>query len=201
MANQSDGWRPGFRHKTTTTVKGGRISNPNTAILLSTDTVSGTVQLTPMQDPDMPEGWGADVTVTLVKNANFIKFDPTHMTVDELQKLRDFMNLMFELVIPVAQRRDEIAEQGRQEGDDAYTRLYRQTPRLSVRQEQIRKYDQGVFDRCPGVLERRGSNGNPSVGSGTPAAAVAEPEQDEVGGPNIQPEDNSREGLLSDGWH
>lgn len=74
------------------------------------------------------------------------------MTVHEVKALQAFLNAAFELAEPIATERDRKAEDAYQNGDDSYTRLYRQLPQLVIREGPLREDEQGVLQRLNSVL-------------------------------------------------
>lgn len=69
------------------------------------------------------------------------------MTTEELEATRQFFNHLFNLVDPVVRERDKVANDAYEnEGDDSYTRLYRDVPQFVVRERPQREYSQGIHD-------------------------------------------------------
>src|SRR6266498_924926 len=102
-------WQAGARRgkKRPLNITPGRRSKADVPYQLDLDNSSFQIKYNAQQQEDMPEGWGLDMHVTVTHGANYVGFDPTHMTEEEILELRDFWNLFFELVLPVVRHRDE----------------------------------------------------------------------------------------------
>lgn len=68
------------------------------------------------------------------------------MTLPELEALREFFNNLFDLAEPVVRARDKAAQDAFAEGDDSYTRIYRDVPQLIVRKRQVGENGEGLLD-------------------------------------------------------
>ena len=75
-----------------------------------------------------------------------MKFNITSLTLEELQMTRQFFDRLFDLAEPIVRARDEVAQNAADEGDDSYTRYYRQPPQYVVREGAFREDDQSILD-------------------------------------------------------
>jgi hypothetical protein len=91
-------------------------------------------------------------------------FNITSLTIEELQQTRRFFNELFDLAEPIVRHRDKVAQDAADEGDDSYTRYYREVPQYVVREGQLREHDQRILDRLAGVLDGAGADGSPDGG-------------------------------------
>lgn len=89
-------------------------------------------------------------------NARTIIFDITSLTLDELVKLREFYNLLFDLAEPSVRLRDKVAQDAFNNGDDSYTRSYRPLGEAVVRQRSLGVDSKSVQNRLDSFLERTG---------------------------------------------
>lgn len=75
--------------------------------------------------------------VTILYGSNNPKYPYSHvlstMTTPELHLYSELINLAIEMARPVVAERDRIAAEANEEGDDSYSRIYRQKPQLIVR--------------------------------------------------------------------
>jgi len=71
----------------------------------------------------------------------------TELTTEELDAMQELFNKAFELARPTTRRRDEIADEAFQRGDDRYARSYREPPQLVYRQRTLDKHSEGVQQR------------------------------------------------------
>jgi len=94
-------------------------------------------------------------------NARDFSLNITALTEEELLAFEEFMAFLFELAKPVVRERDRIASEALADGDDSYTRVYRQAPQFVVRQGAKPADGEGVLrgpDDLPG-----GSGGGESA--------------------------------------
>lgn len=68
----------------------------------------------------------------------------TALTLAEFEKTRQLFNLLFDLAEPVIRERDQVARDAFAEGDDSFNRLYREVPRLIIREGAGRQNIEGV---------------------------------------------------------
>jgi hypothetical protein len=71
----------------------------------------------------------------------------THMTEDEVEVFREFMNRALDLAQTKCRELDQKARQAFDQGDDTYARLYRPVPRLVVRSRIVTADGSGVPQR------------------------------------------------------
>jgi hypothetical protein len=71
----------------------------------------------------------------------------TAMTHDELVAFRDLINLTLEKAEPIVLERDRRAQEAYANGDDSFTRSYRQPPQYVVREGAVGSDNQGVHNR------------------------------------------------------
>jgi hypothetical protein len=86
----------------------------------------------------------------------------TALTAEEVQVFRDVMDFAFDLAVPVAKDRDEVAARAKDAGDDSYSRVYRAVPQFIVRNGKVIPYGESVQDGSDDVPGGpRGVRGNP----------------------------------------
>jgi len=102
-----------------------------------------------------------------------IKYNITALTLDELQKLREFFNLLFDLAEPVVRERDRIANEALEAGDDSFARSYREVPHFVVRGRPSGSDSQSIHNGPEDAAGRpaadRGSGGESGADGGTVA--------------------------------
>lgn len=89
-----------------------------------------------------------------------LTWDLTGMTTEELEATRKFFDFLFDLADPIVRERDKVANEALAEGDDSYSRVYRESPTLVVRERQERSDSQGVHDGPENVSGEHGSSSN-----------------------------------------
>lgn len=100
---------------------------------------------------------GASVRLMLPRpNARTITFDITSLTMDELVKMREFYNLLFDLAEPSVRQRDKTAQDAFDSGNDSYARSYRPIGQVVVRKGRIGKDDPSLQERLDVFLEATG---------------------------------------------
>lgn len=107
------------------------------------------------------------------ENGNTVNLTLTRMTEDELMKFKDFMDLAFMAAAPIVRRRDQVAQEAADEGDDSYTRVYRQAPVMVVRKGTSGQHFESVSQR-PFILPDVDGGSGSSGGAGDEGDAVAE---------------------------
>lgn len=80
-----------------------------------------------------------------------IAWNLSAMTAAELEVLRDFFNLAFDLADPVTRERDKVAHEAFEQGDDSYARVYRGVPEFVKRQRPQRADSEGVHNGSEGA--------------------------------------------------
>lgn len=109
-----------------------------------------------------------------------VSLDLTHLTEQELDLLQEFFTLAFETARPVARHRDKDAQDAFARGDDSFSRIYRQVPRMVVRERKERTDGQGVQHGSEDVSVGDGDPGGPTgVRGALGQMADNEPEQGE----------------------
>lgn len=97
------------------------------------------------------------------KNGRTLFQDITALTLPELEMLREFYNLLFDLAEPSVRERDRIAQDAYDKGDDSYARSYRPVPQFVVRKGTVKPYGEGVLHRLEslfgGTGDKRGFTG------------------------------------------
>ena len=106
----------------------------------------------------------------------------TALTYIEFQKTRQLFNLLFDLAEPVIRERDKVAQDAFANGDDSYTRVYREVPKLIVRERQERTDLQGVQYGPSGVPGGVGGDESPTGGLRRDGDELADGEQEESRG-------------------
>jgi hypothetical protein len=67
------------------------------------------------------------------------------LTEQELQVTRQIFEKLFDMVEPIVKQRDMEAQRAFDNGDDSFTRIYRQVPQYIVREGAIAPYSESVF--------------------------------------------------------
>lgn len=93
-----------------------------------------------------------------------VYFTFTALTSEELASLRELFNRMFDMVEPIVEHRDKAAQDAYDQGDDTITRLYRQVPRLIVREGAIREHSISLRERPSGPPAGHGTDGSDDGG-------------------------------------
>lgn len=123
-----------------------------------------------------------DLNVTLYhpkEKARPVALNLTDCTEEELIAMKDLFDKAFELAIDTARRRDKVAEDAFQRGDDRYARSYREVPQLVYRQGALDAHREGVRERHEPV-SLGGWGGLPADDAGVrgPGNGVAEQHED-----------------------
>lgn len=116
-------------------------------------------------------------TVRLVLPRMFgapIKYNITALTLDELMKLREFFNLLFDLAEPTVRERDRIAHEALEAGDDSFARVYRQVPQFIVRGRSGRANGKGIHDGHEDAAAGPAVDLSPTGAAGTDGGTVAD---------------------------
>ena len=164
MANST--YRPGSRKKKYT--DDGRMSKNRLAWIR---TRVGQAVIMYYEDPqDLDEGedeaeqerigkpeYGPTVRLMLPQlNGRTVFQDITALTMPELEMLREFYNLLFDLAEPSVRERDRIAQDAYAEGDDSYARSYRPVGQFVIRKGTIKPHSESVQRRLESLLEGTG---------------------------------------------
>lgn len=111
-----------------------------------------------------------------------VLWDISSMTLEELQLMREFFDLVFDTAEPIVRMRDEVAQDEFAAGNDSITRLYRKVPQLVVRKRPEPQHSEGVLDGHENVPEGdgdgRGSGDSTSGGVRGSGSVVADGEQE-----------------------
>lgn len=75
-----------------------------------------------------------------------IAWNLSAMTAAELEVMRDFFNLAFDLADPVTRERDKVAHEAFEQGDDSFARVYRGLPDFVKRQGPQRENNESIHD-------------------------------------------------------
>jgi hypothetical protein len=105
-----------------------------------------------------------------------VQMNITSLTWEELDTTRRFFNLMFDLAEPVCRERDKVARDAFEQGDDTYTRSYRQAPQFIVREGAVASYPESVFGGPEDVPAGHGQDGGDSGGVREPGDELADEE-------------------------
>jgi hypothetical protein len=103
-----------------------------------------------------------------------VHWDLSALTMEELTELREFFNVAFDTAEPVVRMRDKVAADALAEGNDSFARVYRQVPKLVVRQRKKREHSEGVQHGPEDVLEGGGVDGSSSGGVRGPSGELAD---------------------------
>lgn len=106
---------------------------------------------------DSPEEPGDNIILSFDNSYKKLGLNLTKYTKDELDKLKEIIDLAFDLAEPIVLGRDRVAEEAAQNGEDIFYRRHRSAPSFSVFQRTIREYLQGVPNRPKDVLGGDGS--------------------------------------------
>jgi hypothetical protein len=87
----------------------------------------------------------------------------TDLTREELDQLKELIDLAYEWAGPTVDERDEVAEHAFQNGDDSVTRKYRRLPSLVVRKRPGGEHGEGIHGRPEGIPEGVRRRGNREV--------------------------------------
>lgn len=117
-----------------------------------------------------------------------VHWDFSALTLEELTELRKFFDVAFDAAEPVVRMRDKAAADALAEGNDSFSRVYRQVPKLVVRQRAKREHGEGVQYGPEDVLESSGLNGGSSGGVRGPSGELADSGTSEGGSENNGPQ-------------
>ena len=166
-------YKPGFRTKAYGTLGENQVA--------WVETHYGMIALTSTpwrEDDELAEfSPGPNVFMHLPPGRNVMKLST--LTVKELDKLKEFFELAFELAYPVAAERDRVSDVEQANGNDAVIRGYRRAPRMVVRPWPLSKHHEGVLfgsAEVSGGDTDADSNSGGTGGSG-PVVAAGEQEQ------------------------
>lgn len=132
-------------------------------------------------------------TVRLILPRQFgppMKYNITALTFEELDMMRQFFNLLFDLAEPTVRERDRLANEAFEAGDDSYARIYRQVPQYIVRGRPVRADGQGVRDGHEDLPAGTGEDGDPSGGTGVVGGAVADRDEEVIVTEDDEPTDH-----------
>lgn len=108
-----------------------------------------------LEDPAEDKEVGTTYVLVLPRyGSRPVKFNITSLTLEELEMTRQFFSQLFDLAEPIVRARDEVAQNAASEGDDSYSRYYRQPPQYIVREGAFREDDQSILDGLANVPER-----------------------------------------------
>lgn len=85
-----------------------------------------------------------------------IKYCLTALSAAELKVTRQLLVLLFDLAEPICEGRDRMAQDAYDEGDDSFSRVYREVPQFVVREGPLRTHYEGLYDGLESILERAG---------------------------------------------
>ena len=122
---------------------------------------------------------GPSVHMSFPPKYNVLKL--TSLTVEELNTLKKFFDMAFELALPVAAERDRVSEIEQAKGNDAVIRAYRRAPRMVVRPGPLAEYHKGVLFGSPEVPGGSENADGDSGGAGGSGPGVAADEQEQAG--------------------
>lgn len=108
-------------------------------------------------------------------------FNLTSLTTEELAYMREFFNMMFDLAQPVVELRDKVAQDAFEQGDDSFSRSYRQVPQFVIRTGSVGPDGESLQHRFAGVAERLSSDRDSAENLRDSGDGVAAGEQDDSG--------------------
>lgn len=108
-----------------------------------------------------------------------MQYNLTALTKQELDWLRDLLNLACDLAEPIVEHRDKVAQDAFDNGDDSFARIYRQVPQLIVRERAFEGHGEGVYDGSSGVPFSEWRGGRKARGVRRTGDELAPDEQDE----------------------
>lgn len=73
------------------------------------------------------------------------KYNLSGLTLEELETMRRFFNMAFDLAEPIARERDRIANERAEAGDDSMFRHYRDAPKFVTRERALDKYRESIL--------------------------------------------------------
>jgi hypothetical protein len=139
-------YRPGLRNNK---YRKGKFAEERTAWV---DTALGQLilmiypEITDLEEDEITES-GPTVKILIPRyTGTTVYWDLTHLTSEELEATKQFMDLAFETARPIVEERDRIANEAFSRGDDSFSRVYRAVPKLVVRPRQEREHSEGVLD-------------------------------------------------------
>lgn len=91
--------------------------------------------------PDQGEGIQLKISV---QGKGRVSLRMTGWTAEELEAVRKIFNKAVDEALPICTRRDQIAQEAWEAGDDSHARLYRPTPQYVERQRSKSEHDEGV---------------------------------------------------------
>jgi hypothetical protein len=92
------------------------------------------------------EGWGETHSVSMIArrgNSYYLTINLSEMTSEELLAIKDFFNKVFDEAQEICQRRDTLAREAYESGDDSDYRLYRSVPAVVERERKGAQHGQG----------------------------------------------------------
>lgn len=101
---------------------------------------------------------GPTIRLSFPKNGRILNYTLTSLTSEELALFRELMNLALDLAEPIVEQRDKAAQDAYENGDDSFVRIYRQVPRLVVRD--------GALRANSGSLRKRSEDSPEGPGAG-----------------------------------
>jgi len=113
---------------------------------------------------------GDTIRLVMIKAGRPAYYTLTAMTHEELKLFREIVTMALDMAEPIVIERDRKAQDAFDQGDDSFARIYRQVPRLIVRERNVRADSEGVHDGPEGDAdgaggERDSSGGLRGVGS------------------------------------
>src|SRR5690606_6161238 len=103
------------------------------------------------------------IRLVMIKAGRPSYYTLTALTHEEFVLFKEIVTMALDMAEPIILERDRKAQHAFDNGDDSFARVYRQVPRLVVRQRPVGADDQGVHDGPEGDAPGAGG-GEPSGG-------------------------------------
>lgn len=125
---------------------------------------------------------GPNYKLTFSSARRNIDYYLTSLTEDELDSIKSMFEFALELAYPIVRERDRMAQDAFSDGDDSFSRIYRQSPQFVVRNREITEHDQGLLERSRAAFDRNRYRRDSNEGSGVsgPLLAAGEPSHSEA---------------------
>lgn len=117
-----------------------------------------------------------------------VTIDLTGFTVAELDTFVEYIQRAAELARPICAELDECAQEAYEDGDDSFTRLYREVPIVHVREWRKPRHDPGVPSRPDGASRVDGDDADEAERPGSGSRNVPDDASGDLETTDHQPE-------------